>query len=251
MTDNEICGENKKTQDLIGKRFGKLIALKRIKKKGRPYWECQCDCGGKSISREDGLKSGNTKSCGCIAREHSRQQGKKNKKYNEYDLSNSYGIGYTLKKICFYFDLEDYDKIKNYCWHIDSIGYVATNSGDRKLLRMHNFLMKSNTKTEDIDHINHILTDNRKVNLRVCLHCKNIQNSKIRTNNKSGVTGVSWNKKSECWHVEIQYNKIRINLGEFNDFDIAVRVRKEAEEKYFKEYSYNNSLMIGEQNEKI
>ena len=36
---------------------------------------------------------------------------------NIYDLSNEYGIGYTSNtKEPFYFDLEDYDKVKEYCW---------------------------------------------------------------------------------------------------------------------------------------
>ena len=37
------------------------------------------------------------------------------KKYNTYDLSGEYGIGYTSKGEEFYFDLDDYDKIKDYC----------------------------------------------------------------------------------------------------------------------------------------
>ena len=40
-----------------------------------------------------------------------------NKKYNKYDLSGEYGIGWTSNTNQeFYFDLEDYDKIKDYCW---------------------------------------------------------------------------------------------------------------------------------------
>ena len=37
-----------------------------------------------------------------------------NKKYNDFDLSsNDYGIGFTLKGEPFYFDKDDYEKIKN------------------------------------------------------------------------------------------------------------------------------------------
>lgn len=39
-----------------------------------------------------------------------------NKKYNAYDLTKDYGKGYTLDGVEFIFDLEDYDKIKDYCW---------------------------------------------------------------------------------------------------------------------------------------
>ena len=40
-------------------------------------------------------------------------------KTNKYDLSGEYGIGYDSNGQKFYFDLEDYDKIKNYCWYED------------------------------------------------------------------------------------------------------------------------------------
>ena len=37
------------------------------------------------------------------------------KKYNRYDLSGEYGIGWTTNtNHVFYFDLEDYEKIKDY-----------------------------------------------------------------------------------------------------------------------------------------
>ena len=47
---------------------------------------------------------------------------KHNKKYNWYDLSGEFGIGFTQNDILFYFDLEDYDKIKNYCWRFNEYG---------------------------------------------------------------------------------------------------------------------------------
>ena len=48
----------------------------------------------------------------------------RSRKYNTYDLSGDYGIGYTEEGNEFSFDLEDYDKIKNYYWNIDNKGYI-------------------------------------------------------------------------------------------------------------------------------
>lgn len=59
--------------------------------------------------------------------------------------------------------------------------------------------------------------------------------------NTSGVTGVSFNKKSDKWEAYIGIDNKRIHLGKFNDFEDAVSARKEAEEKYFGEWSYDNS----------
>ena len=51
--------------DLTGKRFGRLIAREKINNK----WSCKCDCGNITEVLRPNLKSGNTKSCGCISKE--------------------------------------------------------------------------------------------------------------------------------------------------------------------------------------
>ena len=58
--------------------------------------------------------------------------GKFLKQYNNYDLSGEYGIGYLFNGEEFYFGLEDYDKIKNYCWYKDSGGYIRTNAHKKR-----------------------------------------------------------------------------------------------------------------------
>ena len=74
---NEKVAQFKKQQsenEMIGKRFGKLIVQKRSEKKGSNgelYWLCQCDCGntievrGHSLKRKD---ENRTVSCGCYHR---------------------------------------------------------------------------------------------------------------------------------------------------------------------------------------
>lgn len=54
--------------------------------------------------------------------------------------------------------------------------------------------------------------------------------------NSSGVVGVSWNKSAKKWHVRIGVDGKRIDLGNFNELDDAIRVRKEAEDKYYNKY---------------
>ena len=59
--------------DLIGQKFGRLSVIKRSNKKGcrgRPMWECCCDCGSYVVVLGDGLRSGGSKSCGCLGREN-------------------------------------------------------------------------------------------------------------------------------------------------------------------------------------
>ena len=58
------------SNDLVGKRFGKLIVTRKSNRKdksGSYYWYCDCDCGTKDleISGHDLICRG-TQSCGCI-----------------------------------------------------------------------------------------------------------------------------------------------------------------------------------------
>ena len=52
--------------NLVGIKFGKLTVIKlHHVKKGR-YWLCQCECGNKTIQYVGQLRTGRTKSCGCL-----------------------------------------------------------------------------------------------------------------------------------------------------------------------------------------
>lgn len=60
-----------KFQDLTGQRFGKLVAVRRDENKyrnGKPVtmWKCICDCGNEISVEANSLKTGNTRSCGCV-----------------------------------------------------------------------------------------------------------------------------------------------------------------------------------------
>lgn len=227
--------------DLTGHRFGRLTVIERVDDYVSPKgyraskWLCYCDCGNKVIVRKSDLISKKTLSCGCYGKE-ARYRSKK--KFNQYDLSGEYGIGYTSKGEEFYFDLEDYDLIKDYCWHINEQGYVVSTVN-----LFHRIVMGSPNTTFDIDHKHGEATrnDNRKYNLRITTKSQNMMNVGLRSNNKSGVTGVIWHKKSSRWRAFIRINGKQIELGLFDKFDDAVKARKEDEEKYFGEFSYDNS----------
>lgn len=54
--------------DISGKRFGRLVVVDCV---GKPdgtviKWRCLCDCGIETIVSTKNLKSGHTKSCGCL-----------------------------------------------------------------------------------------------------------------------------------------------------------------------------------------
>lgn len=86
--------------------------------------------------------------------------------------------------------------------------------------------------------------DNRKSNIRIVTPSQNGMNKPLLKNNTSGVTGVSFNKRKQKWESYITVNNKRKGLGYFDNFEDAVAARKEAEEKYFGEYSYDNSREV-------
>lgn len=54
---------------LNGQRFGRLVAGDAIRRPGKWYIQCKCDCGNEKLIRCDHLKAGLSTSCGCYARE--------------------------------------------------------------------------------------------------------------------------------------------------------------------------------------
>ena len=166
----------------------------------------------------------------------------KNKRYNTYDLSGEYGIGYLSNGEEFYFDLEDYDLIKSYCWWKNDEGYLVTSLNNNKKIRMSRLVMNENNPRVRIDHQNHNTMNNRKSNLRRATSSENAMNSGLSSANTSGVTGVLFDKRGNKWVASIMVNYKSIHLGRFDKFEDAVKARKEAEEEYFGEWSYDNSM---------
>jgi hypothetical protein len=105
-----------KLVDLTGKRFFRLIVLKRADNAsdGKTQWECKCDCGNVVAVRGNNLKSGHTGSCGCLYKEV-------HEKTKATALSN---LEHTAAK-CF---LREYKKAAN------SRGYLWALSDEQALL---------------------------------------------------------------------------------------------------------------------
>lgn len=57
--------------DLVGKKFGRLTVIKKVKIKGKRSFRycCKCKCGNEIFVKTSELMSGNTRSCGCLQKE--------------------------------------------------------------------------------------------------------------------------------------------------------------------------------------
>ena len=205
-----------------------------------PQWLCKCDCGNQKIVNGNALKRGAIKSCGCLQKEVARKQGKNNTKANRYSFTPKYGIGYDCNNKEFYFDLEDYNKIKDYCWYVESDGYVRCLYKGNKI-----YLHRIITNCPNglcIDHINRKPYDNRKFNLRLATKRQNNKNTTLKSNNKSGVIGVCWYARDKKWEANITVDYQTVHLGKFANKDDAIKSRLQAEADYFGEFAPQQHL---------
>lgn len=63
--------------EMIGLTFGRLRVVREAPKVGRVLcYECECECGKTTIVRGYNLRSGATRSCGCLMLETASQNGK-------------------------------------------------------------------------------------------------------------------------------------------------------------------------------
>lgn len=83
-----------------------------------------------------------------------------------------------------------------------------------------------------IDHKNRIRHDDRWKNLRHVSPQCNSRNCSISKNNKSGITGVCWQKTMNIWTAQIMISGKAKHLGCFNSKLDAARARWKAEIKY-------------------
>lgn len=70
MTTAIVAKLPPRVQDLTGQTFGRLTVVKYAGKQGHNHiWHCRCECGVEKLVQAANLKSGGTKSCGCLAHE--------------------------------------------------------------------------------------------------------------------------------------------------------------------------------------
>lgn len=69
-----------KIKDLTNQQFGRWTVLNITDKKSKNrsiYWHCRCECGNEKDVDGYLLRSGQSKSCGCLQKEIAAKQGRK------------------------------------------------------------------------------------------------------------------------------------------------------------------------------
>lgn len=233
---------------MIGQVFGEWTviddALDRVDKSGKHHKRVLVECSCKRTVLEKDvykLKNG-AKMCKQCYLEILPSNGKLfEKNPNKYDLSGKVGVGYTSKGEEFYFDIDDYELIKNYTWFITPRGYVATTLNDRKTdrhLSMHQLICGKNS-----DHKDRNPRNNTRENLRLCTFADNARNRSLLSNNTTGIMGVGFNSNNKKWIAYIGINGKTKRIGTYeNKYDAIVARLKAEKDNWGTEFSPQRHL---------
>lgn len=145
--------------DIIGNKYGRLTVIEKTneRKNGQIVWLCKCDCGNIYKSVGGNLKNGNTKSCGCYAKENSskiakkyfKNSGKNNKGY-KHGLTNTrlFRIWQNIKYRCF-------GKKHTYYHAYGFVGVTICKEWKNNFLSFYNWSIQNGYKDDlTIDRIN-------------------------------------------------------------------------------------------------
>lgn len=88
----------RKVTDMSGRVFGRLTVLKLLgrAKWGDWFWECRCECGVIKKCLGSALRSGNTRSCGCLVIDTQRSR----KTTHGGSYSETYSIWNDMRYRC-------------------------------------------------------------------------------------------------------------------------------------------------------
>lgn len=98
----QSCGKCGSTRaiDITGQRFGRLVVIERVLRhsaNGNACWCCRCDCGNEVVVDVQRLRTGVTRSCGCLRQELVRKRALTNEAFRKTQgnvdaLKNSSGV---------------------------------------------------------------------------------------------------------------------------------------------------------------
>ncbi|MDA3856225.1 MAG: HNH endonuclease [Candidatus Woesearchaeota archaeon] len=139
----------------------------------------------------------------------------------------------------FFIDEESLLQVIKQHWRINTkTGYCVTHGATGYL---HTFLLKAENG-EIIDHIDRNKVNNRLSNLRSVPQRFNNINYTIQKNNTTGFIGLTYLKASNKYVVKINIDGVNKNIGSYSPIEEALKVRLNAEVKYYGKYSPQKHL---------
>lgn len=194
-------------ENLVGKKFGKLTIIEFDKKQGNmSKWRCQCECGNIKSVRIDHLKSGKTKSCGCLA------------KANPLRKTRVYRCWTAMNCRC----NSNNEKVKP---HYKDKGITVCEEW-KDFLVFYEWAINNG-------YADNLTLDRIDVNGNYCPENCRWTTAQVQSINTSRLlkptTGIFWSKEMKKW--EASLGKLK-HLGYFDKIEDAIKCRQEAMEKY-------------------
>lgn len=213
------CLKNK-IVDLTGQKFGELTVLKfshmgEVGRKGKKasYFLCKCDCGNEVLRSGNNLSKGNTVSCGC-----SKVLDLKGRKIGKLTVLELTGQrvdrgSKVWKCIC---------ECGNICYR----SAARLNHDKVHSCGCDTFEIKSQHGKDTIKKLHSEQVENTNLKL--------IRENILRKDNKTGVRGVCFINYFQKYKAYITCQKKKYSLGYYDTIEEAAKVRKVAEDEYFK-----------------
>jgi hypothetical protein len=95
-----------------------------------------------------------------------------------YEICLYTGVGEQQEIARTKIDKEDFEKVKDYHWHLAARGYAMTHAKNRKMIYLHQLIFGKAPKGYEIDHKDINPLNNRRNNLRLLTHQENCLNNK-------------------------------------------------------------------------
>ena len=205
--------------NLAGERYGNLVVIKEANSiyndsgKMIRRWECQCDCGRKTIVRHGDLRNGRTTSCGCLKKKRFVH---KTHGYSRTKL----GMVYTsMRQRCNNPNNKNYDKYggrgirvcEEWEKNPESFFEWALNNGYKEGLSIDRIDVNGNYCPENC----------RWTDWEV-----QAINQRTRKDNKTGYKGIYFSQGS--YRVQVRRNKKTYYFGSYKRLEDAIKALNEA-----------------------
>lgn len=173
-----------KRKDITGLKFNRLLAVRPLDDRdlaGKLLWEFQCDCGNMHKANSSAVKCGNTKSCGCLRDDSTRER------FSTHGMSGTkeYISWAHMLNRCFNENCKDYPTY-------GAVGIVAQESWRK----FDNFIKYIGIQPKDGKKYSLDRIDNKfgyiEGNVRWATDRQQATNKTLNVTNKTGHSGIHW-----------------------------------------------------------
>lgn len=212
--------------DLTGEKLGRLTVIKRVENniRGKAMWECGCECGNKKTISSKHLRSGGTRSCGCLVFENDSKTKLKHGQATTKGKTVEYRTWQSMINRCTKPNVKAFN-------HYGGRGITVCERW-REFTNFFEDMGRNPSPKHSIERID-VNGNYEPSNCKWATHIDQARNKRISKRNNSGSQGVCWNSPKNKWQVYISVSYKNIYIGRFDILEDAVKARKEAEFKYW------------------